>query len=82
MIRRRLLTPSKQDREIGIVASFGKGFGYIFLCLFFVDIDVEYRADDWMLPPEEEIIGGQKYKIYSRNPKYSGENYFVFMFPK
>lgn len=59
-----------------------KGWFDLFLFLYFVDVEISWRAKDWMLRGEDEVIGGRTFQVYTKNPKYIDTKFFAFMFPR
>jgi hypothetical protein len=70
------------EKCLAISAVLSRGWKDVFLFLYFVDVEIGIHARDWMLPGEDEVIGGRTYKTFSRNPKYMNDKVFTFMFPK
>jgi hypothetical protein len=70
------------EKCLAISAVLSRGWKDVFLFLYFVDVEIGIHARDWMLPGEDEVIGGRTYKTFSINHKNMNYKFFTFIFPK
>jgi hypothetical protein len=72
----------KDDRVLGFSSVCSYGWFALFVFLYFVDIDIEWCAKDWMVFKGVTESNGRKYKVFEKNEKYMNRKCYTYILPK
>ena len=72
----------KDDRIFAFSSVCAYGWCAFFIFLYFVEINIQWCANDWMVFKGVTKSNGREYRVHEKNPKYDNRKCYTFLLPK